>query len=95
MSSGGEPVPDHPDKHIQLVVVVSGQPFPESVNPNERLEILVRKALNDSDNQGQPPGDWELRLEDGTLLNQEQRAGDAGLRDGMTVFLNPRAGAGG
>jgi len=88
-------VPSHPDKHIQLVIVVSGQPLQETINPNERLEVLVRKALNESGNHGQPPGDWELRREDGTLLDQQQRADDAGLHDGMTLFLTPRAGAGG
>lgn len=85
----------HPDRRIQLVIVVSGQPLPQTINPNERLEVLVRKALNESGNLGQPPGEWELRREDGTLLDQQQRAGDAGLHDGMTLFLTPRAGAGG
>jgi hypothetical protein len=89
------PVPPHEDRRIQLVVVVSGQPLPLTVNPSERLEVLVRQALNDSGNHGQPPDEWELRREEGTLLDQSLRVGEAGLQDGMTLFLNPRTGAGG
>jgi hypothetical protein len=85
----------HEDRHIDLVIVVSGQPLPLSVNTSERIEVVVRKALNDSGNHGQPPDDWELRREDGTLVEQQLTIRDAGLRDGMTLFLNPRAGAGG
>ncbi len=84
-----------PDRHLDLVVVVSGQPQPVRINANQTLEHVVREALQRSGNHGQPPADWELRTENGTLLDQQLRAADAGLVDGMTLFLNPRAGAGG
>ena len=42
-----------------------------------------------------PPADWELRKVDGTLINQDLKVGEAGLTDGLTLFLTPRAGAGG
>lgn len=84
-----------PDKHYELTVVVSGQPLAVRVNAKQTLEHVIREALNSSGNHGQAPSDWELRREDGALLDQQQRANDAGLHDGVTLFLNPRAGAGG
>lgn len=83
------------DQHLDLVVVVSGVPRPVRINLHVRLEQAVRDVLRDSSNSGQPPEDFELRTENGQLLSLDIRAGDAGLHDGQTLFLNPRAGAGG
>lgn len=86
-----------PGKHeeIRVVVVVSGQPEHIQVNLEERLEHLVRIALERSGNQGQAPSGWELRREDGALLDQSETVGEARIPDGATLFLNPQAGAGG
>jgi len=86
---------DRPDRHLDLVVVVSGVATPVRVNVNERLEQVVREALRESGNAGQPPEQWELRRESGEPLDQSLRVGDAGLTDGATLTLQPRAGAGG
>lgn len=83
------------DNHLDLVIVVSGAPQPVRVNNHQSLEHVVREALRESGNAGQPPEDWELRTEDGALLSLDVRAGDAGLHDGQTLFLSPKAGAGG
>lgn len=80
---------------IELVVVVSGQSERLKINLHQSLEQLVRKALEQSANQGQAPSEWELRTEDGQLLDQNQTAAAAGLDDGTTLFLSPKAGAGG
>jgi len=90
--------PDEPgkaDNHLTLTIVVSGQPQEVTVNLHETLEHAVREALRKSGNQGQPPSEWELRRIDGALVDQGVRAGEAGLADGVTLFLTPRAGAGG
>ena len=79
--------------HVDVIIVVSGAPQPVSINIHERLEHAVREALRG--NPGQAPEEWELRSEDGVLIDQEQRPGEAGVTDGQTLFLNPRAGAGG
>ena len=83
------------NQNIDVTVVVSGQPERLKVNVNQSLEHLVHEALQKSGNTGQPPSEWELRTEDGTLLDQSDTAGSAGLSDGITVFLSPKAGAGG
>lgn len=84
-----------PENHLDLTIVVSGSPHAVRVNTHQTLEHVVREALHESGNVGQPPEDWELRLEDGSLLDQSVRVEQAGLHGGQTLFLNPRAGAGG
>jgi hypothetical protein len=65
------------------------------VNKHQKVEQLVREALNQTGNKGQPPADWELRTSDGALIQQSLTIEAAGIVDGTTLFLNPRAGAGG
>lgn len=89
------PPASHPDPHLELIVVVSGSPHSVRINVRQRLEHVVQEALRESGNVGQPATDWELRTEDGTLLAQGERVERAELHQGQTLFLNPRAGAGG
>ncbi len=90
-------MPDTSATHseIEITIVVSGQPERIKVNDHQRLEILVREALARSGNEGQPPSDWELRTEGGLLLDQEQTVAQAGIANGQTLFLSPKAGGGG
>jgi hypothetical protein len=83
------------DHHIDLVIVVSGAPETVRINRSEPLEHAVREALRESGNHGQQPGDWELRSEAGQLLDASLRPEQAGVVDGQTLFLSPKAGAGG
>ena len=80
---------------LELTVVVSGQATALKVNSNQSVEHLVKEALKESGNKGQPPSEWELRTSDGTLIDHELSIGDAGITVGSTLFLSPRAGAGG
>jgi hypothetical protein len=82
-------------EEISVVVVVSGQPVQIKANVHQRVEQLVHLALQQSGNKGQPPSEWELRTPDGTLIDQSRDVGAAGISDGMTLYLSPKAGAGG
>ena len=82
-------------QNITLVVVVSGQPSSVKVNLHQSIEKLVQEALRDSGNKGQAPSEWELRKSDGGLIEQTLSVEEAGLFEGMTLYLSPRAGAGG
>ncbi len=84
---------DH--KEIDVVVVVSGQPERVRASVQQTLEHLVREALRKSGNEGQPPRDWDLRTESGQLLDQSMTIEAAHIQDGTTLFLSPKAGAGG
>jgi len=82
-------------QNIDVTVVVSGQPERLKVNLHQTLEHLVHEALQKSGNKGQAPSEWELRTEEGALLDQASTAEAVGLTDGITLFLSPKAGAGG
>lgn len=84
-----------PTQNITVNVVVSGQPTAIEVNVHQKVEHLVREALNKTGNKGQPPSDWELRTTDGVLIEQTLTIETAGILNGMTLYLSPRAGAGG
>lgn len=86
---------NRPDNHLDLVVVVSGVPRPARINAHEPLEHAVLEVLRESGDEGRDPGEYELRTEDGRLLELGAKAAAAGLVDGQILFLNPRAGAGG
>lgn len=83
------------DQNIDVTVVVSGQPQRLKVNVHQTVEHLVHEALQKSGNHGQAPLEWELRAEDGRLLDQSGTVAAAAIHDGMTLFLSPKAGAGG
>jgi hypothetical protein len=83
------------EHEIDLVIVVSGVPRPVRVNVRELLRDVVRKVLAESGDAGRSPDEFELRTESGTLLDLNARVGQAGIVSGETLFLNPRAGAGG
>ena len=80
---------------IDVQIVVSGQPTTIRTNLHQTVEHLVKEALRESGNKGQPPAEWELRTSDGTLIDQALTVAAAGITNGMTLFLSPRAGAGG
>jgi hypothetical protein len=84
-----------PTPNITVVVVVSGQPVSIKVNLHQKVEHLVTEALQKTGNQGQPAADWELRTTDGALIEQPLTIQAAGIVDGMTLYLSPKAGAGG
>jgi hypothetical protein len=83
------------DQNIDVTVVVSGQPQRLKVNVHQTVEHLVHEALQKSGNQGQAASEWELRTEDGRLLEQGGTVAAAAIQDGMTLFLSPKAGAAG
>lgn len=84
-----------PNNFVDLVIVVSGTPEPVRINSHETLEHAAREALRKSGNAGQAPEDWELRTENGQLLSLSQTPDQAHVVEGQTLFLSPKAGAGG
>src|SRR5258706_394570 len=76
----------NPATSLDLIVVVSGSPHPVRVNVHQTLEHVVAEALQESGNVGQPPADWELRTEDGMLLDYTNYA----LWPPSLTFIDPR-----
>lgn len=80
------------DNHIDLKVIVSGKEVIVRTNTNAPLRTVAEKALHDSGNVGQDLSGWEMTTPAGAVLNFDTNVGDAGLNNGDTVLLNPRAG---
>lgn len=86
---------DKEDNRITLTIVVSGQPFEDTWPAKQTLSHVVEKVLRKTGNTGQDPSSWELRDSSGRVLDLSMTLREADLSDGMTLFLNPKAGAGG
>lgn len=80
---------------LELVVVVNGQPAPVTGNVNSPLHTVIPKALEATGNVGQPVENWELRDQDGKLLDISKKTGSFGFVEGSRLFLNLKAGVGG
>lgn len=88
------PKPDDP--HIDLIVAVSGADAAVSVNRQQKISQVIRKALRESGTVLQRLEDWIISREaDGVPLDHDARVGDLGLTDGTRLLLNPAAGGGG
>jgi hypothetical protein len=86
--------PDNPKK-IDLTIVVNGQPTVVEANLNSPLHSVVGKALEATENTGQPPDAWEMRNAAGEELDLNKKIGDFGFAPGTQLFLNLKAGVGG
>ncbi len=87
--------PGKPDKKVTFTVVVNGVPTELEQNVNSPLAAVIERALQATNNVGQPPENWELRTDGGALLDASQKIETFGFADGVTLFLSLRAGVGG
>lgn len=65
-----------------------------TVNANQAIRGAVQQALNESGNQGSTDG-WQLRTEDGRLLDMQKSFQDEGITSTVRLFLSKGAGRGG
>jgi hypothetical protein len=83
-----------PDPHIDLTIVVNGQPTVVRANPHTPLLTVIEKALAQTENTGQPPTNWELNY-GGTILDPTAKVETFNFPAAATLFLNLKAGIGG
>lgn len=83
-----------PDPRIDLTIIVNGQPTVVRANPNAPLRTVVEKALEQTNNTGQPPENWELNY-NGTVLDLSAKIETFGFGPDAKLFLNLKAGIGG
>jgi hypothetical protein len=87
--------PEKPDNKVTFTVVVNGVPTEVEQNVHSPLSAVIERALQATNNVGQPPENWELRTDGGALLDASQKIETFGFVDGVTLFLSLRAGVGG
>jgi hypothetical protein len=83
-----------PDPHIDLAIVVNGQPTTVRANLEAPLRTVIEKALAQTKTTGQPPENWELNY-GGNILDLSAKIETFGFPPGATLFLNLKAGIGG
>lgn len=83
------------EKKITIHVIVMGDEQEYDVNVKKKLEPIVKKALKDSGNEGQPISKWQLRTEDGRLLDMDKTIEEEHILDGDKLFLSLKQGKGG
>ena len=80
---------------IKIIFIINGQDYPIEANVHAPLMVAVQQALNESDNKGRPPEEWEVRDASGVLLETNRTPKELGLSEGVRLFLSLRVGAGG
>jgi hypothetical protein len=80
---------------LELTVVVSTKPVQVLAQGHWSVEQLIRQALNDAGKHGEDPGGWELRTEQGVVLDANARLDQVPVTTGVTLYLDPKIGGGG
>jgi len=83
------------DQKITLTIIVGTVPTTVETNANAALASVIEKALNEAQQIGQPPDQWELKDEPGNVLEPQKKPSDYGLLNGATLYLSLKAGIGG
>ena len=79
-----------------LVFIINGEDFSIACSPKEILRLAVEKALAESGNTGRREiSEWEVRNEDGVLLEMAREIEKLGLHEGARLFLSLKVAAGG
>ncbi|MDP9412544.1 MAG: DUF2604 domain-containing protein [Pseudomonadota bacterium] len=83
------------DKHVDVTVIVNGTPEAIKIKTDHPLRLLLQKALEKSENTGQPLENWELRNEAGGELDLDLTVEAAGIETGDVLSANLKTGAAG
>jgi len=80
---------------ISLRVVVNGVETNVKGNVNAPLRTVVEHALSQTQNQGRPISDWELRDVSGQVFEIDRKISSYNLSDGALLYLQPTVGVNG
>lgn len=79
----------------RLIVNVAGEPVTIQANPDKLLWVVMNQAFGAAGRTGEPWENWELRDDDGRLLDIEIKVRDFGWVPDTLLFLNMKAAIGG
>lgn len=78
-----------------ITIVVNGVEAMIERNENAPLSSAIERALSETGNVGQPVENWELRDENGNLLDLSRKIGSFDFPEEVRLFLSLKAGVGG
>jgi len=82
------------EKKIEVTFVIQGKEFTIEVNINQSVKAGVHKTLIQAGQSGSHIG-WELRTENGELINMDSSWKDQNITSPTKLFLSKGAGRGG
>jgi hypothetical protein len=85
----------HEPRNINLTIVVNGTPTKIEADVESPLGSVIPKALEQTGNEGQPPGNWELKDAKGVVLDITKTIQEFHFPCDTTLFLSLKAGIGG
>ena len=80
---------------ITVTVVVATMPVVVNINNNQHVAQLIRDALHEAGKPSDKTDGWFLKAEQGQEFQPDQKISDAGIVNGMTLYLTQDAGGGG
>ena len=83
------------NEKTHFTIVVNGTPSEIEQNVHSPLSAIIERALAETGNVGQPAENWELRDEQGVLLEPGRKIESYGFVGAVTLFLSLKAGVGG
>lgn len=86
---------DKGNHNIKVTFIVQGKGASDEYNENQPLKGAVEKVLEKTGNSGQSISNWQLRTEDGRLLDLSKKFKEEGISSGAKLFLSLQAGRGG
>jgi len=92
-ASGGDDGSRPPE--IPLKIVVSGNAVTVIADMHATMQKVVIDALQQSNQVGQPPENWELKDDQGNVLDLSKKVKEFRLTPNATLFLSLKAGAAG
>lgn len=80
---------------VDLAIIVNGRPTVVQANVNAPLRSVIGRALQQTDNEGQPPENWEFKNAAGEALPGDRKIEDFGFPPNVTLYLDLIRGVGG
>lgn len=80
---------------VRILFIVNGEDVPVNANLHEPLASARDRALAESKNIGRNFSEWEIRNDQGVLLDPAEKVGAFGFASGVKLFLTLKVGAGG
>ena len=85
----------HTDGCFAITASVNTQRLEMEVRPEERLETVRARALEETHNVARPPEKWDVKTEADTILDVHLTVAQAGIVVGALIFISLQAGAAG
>lgn len=83
------------ENKVSLRIVVAGQEVDIVANVNAPLKTVAQHALKETDNTGRELSDWEIKDENGKLLDITRKVGDFNFASGTLLYLTLAVGING